>query len=225
MSRLAVLEQRFDALKPRERTLLSVAVGGLLAMALYVLWIEPVATVASEQREQVDTLAPQVAAEREALARVQQELARDPDAARRLLLQQLRAEASELDERLRTDEAVVIPPSRMPGVLRDLMGRDGRLRVIGVDALPPEVLRWSPTPGPAEIAEPLNIAMPALYRHRVVLRFEGDFAATLDYIRAVEALPLRIRLGDLEIDATDWPRLDITLQVETLGLEEGWIGV
>jgi MSHA biogenesis protein MshJ len=72
---------------------------------------------------------------------------------------------------------------------------------------------------------PSTEGIPALYRHRVVLRFEGDYAAALDYVRAVEALPFRVRLHDLDVDAERWPALTITLTVETLGLQEGWIGV
>jgi MSHA biogenesis protein MshJ len=115
--------------------------------------------------------------------------------------------------------------------------------VLGVRALPPEVLRWSPAPAPpatpgaaplatttgdataGESSTPSIEGIPALYRHRVVLRFEGDYAAALDYVRSVEALPFRVRMHDIEVDAERWPALTITLTVETLGLEEGWIGV
>lgn len=243
MSGMARLEQRFDDLQPRERVLASLAAGVLLALFTYLLWVEPAAKAAAEQQAQIESLAPQVAAEREALTRVNEELARDPEAARRLLLEQLRSEAAVIDAAVRADQASLIPPARMPGVLRDLLGRDPRLRVLGVEARAPDVLRWTPALAGAEPVAPAAVApsatssatpaaaaapvadLPALYRHRVVLRFEADFAATLDYVRAVEDLPLRVRLDDLEVDASRWPRLVITLQVETLGLEEGWIGV
>jgi len=238
MSGFDALQQRFDALQPRERMLVSLTVGALLVMGLYVLWIEPASKTAAANAAQIESLAPQVESARVALARVQEELARDPEAARRLALDSLKREAGELDARLRADEAAVIPPGRMPAVLRDLLGSDARLRVLGVRALPPEVLRWSPAPAPAppaggappatspaEATSPSTEGIPALYRHRVELRFEGDFAAALDYVRAVEALPLRVRMQDLRVDAERWPVLTITLTVETLGLEEGWIGV
>jgi MSHA biogenesis protein MshJ len=240
MSRFAALHQRFDAMQPRERLLISLAAGVLLVLGLYVLWIEPASKAAASNATQIESLAPQVESARAALALVQEELARDPEAERRLALDRLKQESGELDARLRADEAAVIPPGRMPAVLRDLLGRDARLRVLGVRALPPEVLRWSPAPAPmpppgtaaaapvistAEAAVPSSEGIPALYRHRVVLRFEADYAAAVDYVRAVEALPFRVRLHDLDVDAERWPVLTITLTVETLGLEEGWIGV
>lgn len=240
MSRFAALQQRFDAMQPRERLLISLAAGVLLVLGLYVLWIEPASKAAASNATQIESLAPQVESARAALAIVQEELARDPEAERRLALDRLKQESGELDARLRADEAAVIPPGRMPAVLRDLLGRDARLRVLGVRALPPEVLRWSPAPAPAppsgtaaaapvmptaEASVPSTEGIPALYRHRVVLRFEADYAAALDYVRAVEALPFRVRLHDLDVDAERWPVLTITLTVETLGLQEGWIGV
>jgi len=237
MSRFASLQQRFDAMQPRERMLISVTLGVLVVLGLYVLWIEPASKAAASNATQIESLAPQVESARAALSLVQEELARDPEAERRLALDRLKQESSELDARLRADEAAVIPPGRMPEVLRDLLGRDARLTVLGVRALPPEVLRWSPAPAPApppgtaaaaptaEASVPSTEGIPALYRHRVVLRFEGDYAAALDYVRAVEALPFRVRLHDLNVDAERWPALTITLTVETLGLQEGWIGV
>jgi len=237
VSRFASLQHRFDAMQPRERMLISVTLGVLVVLGLYVLWIEPASKAAASNATQIESLAPQVESARAALALVQEELARDPEAERRLALDRLKQESGELDARLRADEAAVIPPGRMPAVLRDLLGRDARLTVLGVRALPPEVLRWSPAPAPApppgtaaaaptaEASVPSTEGIPALYRHRVVLRFEGDYAAALDYVRAVEALPFRVRLHDLNVDAERWPALTITLTVETLGLQEGWIGV
>lgn len=236
MSRFAALQTRFDAMQPRERTLISITVGVLLVLGLYVLWIEPASKGATSNRTQIESLAPQVESARVALARVEEELARDPEAERRVILEQLQQESGTLDARLRADEAAVIPPGRMPAVLRELLGRDARLKVLGVRAMPPEVLRWSPAPSPAaapgapepaasDAPSPSTAGVPALYRHQVVLRFEGDYAAALDYIRAVEALPYRMRLQDLDVEVERWPTMTITLTVETLGLEEGWIGV
>lgn len=220
MSGFDALQRRFDAMQPRERLLISLTFGVLLVVFLYVVWVEPASKTAASNAGQIEVLAPQVESGRAAMARLQDEIARDPEAARRLALDRLEQEAGELDGRLGEDRAAVIPPGRMPGVLRELLGRDARLSVLGVQALPPDVLRWSPAE-PAAMVE----GVPSLYRHRVVLRFQGDYAAALDYVRAVEALPYRVRLDELEVDAERWPRLEITLTVETLGLGEGWIGV
>lgn len=230
-------QARFDALQPRERTLASVTVGVLLVLGVFVLWVEPAEKRSKANRDQIEALSPQVEQSRALDARLQAELAEDPEAARRALLGQLRDEAGELDARLREDQARVIPPARMPAVLRELLGRDARLRVVSVQSLPPEVLRWSPVaapeaaegasapePAPASPAAPAA-TVPALYRHRVALRFEGEFAATLAYLKAVEGLPYRLRLRELDVDASRWPVLSVRLEVETLGLEEGWIGV
>ena len=243
MSRFAELEQRFDALQPRERALASVTAAVLAALAVYVVWIEPAREREAERVEAIAALAPQVDAARDALARIEKELADDPEAARRSVLEQLRGEAAALDQRLRGEPSALIAPARMPVVLRELMGRDARLAVVGVEALPPQVLRWRPDGAPAsgadataaDTAAPPAVpagpaagdagAVPALYRHRVVLRFEGDYAGTVDYLRALEGLPLRVRPERLVVDAAQWPRLRIQLEVETLGLEEGWIGV
>lgn len=238
MSRWEATAIRYDALQPRERLLIAATAGVFLVALLYVMWIEPAGKAAQRDREAAETLLPQVDGLEQALARLDAELARDPEAERRVTLAQLQADAGAIDERLRAGEGEVIPPARMPAVLAELIGDERRLRVIGVRSLPPEVLRFAPVAAvPAEGREPAQAGplaqagppdasiIPALYRHRVALGFEGDFAAALDYVHAIEALPYRVRLREFEIDAATWPRLRITLEVETLGVEEGWIGV
>ncbi len=259
MSRFDDLERRFDALQPRERLLLSLTAGVLLVAAIYVLWIEPSGKAARAAHDEIETLQPQVEGLRQAVATLEAEVAKDPEVERRAALERLRAEASAFDARFRDDATKVIAPHRMPGVLREMLGRDQRLHVVGVRVLTPEALRWSPapvsapatgpvpadapavdprtaiaaaqregvpasSPNPAAAAIADAAGIPVLYRHRVALSFEGDYAAALDYVRAVEALPYRLRLQRLDIDATRWPVLSIELEVETLGLAEGWIG-
>jgi len=232
MSRLDALEQRFEALQPRERLLLSGVAGVLLVAALYVLWIEPQGQLGQASREEVGNLEMQVEGLREAVGRLEAELARDPEQARREALEQLRAEASALDATFAADGQRVITPQRMAGLLREMLGRDQRLRVVAVRALPSEILQWNPAvAAPAALADavappaPASPTLPLLHRHRVELRFEGSYAATLDYVRALQGLPYRLRLQRLDIDATHWPVLQIEVEVETLGLGEGWIGV
>jgi MSHA biogenesis protein MshJ len=113
MSQWIELEKRFDALQPRERVLMSVVVGVLLVFFLYLLWIEPAGKAAAASQMQIDSLEPQVDGVRIALERVEQELARDPEAERRVALDSLRAEAASIDDRLRADEARVIAPATM----------------------------------------------------------------------------------------------------------------
>ena len=240
MSRFGDLERRFDALQPRERLLLSLTTGVLLVVAIFVLWIEPNAKAARSARDEIGMLQPEVESLRVAVARMEGELAKDPEAQRRAALERLRAEALAFDARFRDDATRVIAPDRMPGVLREMLGRDQRLRIVGVRVLTPEALRWRPAPASEaapDAADPVAATatsttdttadaagVPLLYRHRVALSFEGDYSAALDYVRALEALPYRLRLQRLDIDATRWPVLSIELEVETLGLGEGWIG-
>lgn len=234
MNRFDALEQRYETLQPRERLLLALAAFVLLVLGLFVLWIEPRLEASRAAQIEIASLQPQVEGLRVAVDRLESELARDPELPRREALERLRAEAAAFDAAFVEDGRQAISPARMPGLLRELLGRDARLRVAAVQVLPPETLRWAAAPvtanSPAEapaavVADPAAPALPVLYRHRVELRFEGSYAATLDYVRALEALPYRLRLHRLDIDATRWPLLKVAVEVETLGLEEGWIGV
>ncbi|MBS3960069.1 MAG: hypothetical protein KGZ52_11815 [Xanthomonadaceae bacterium] len=219
MNRFEALERRYESLQPRERLLLALATGVLLVVGLHAFWIGPRADAGRAAREEAENLRPQVESLRLAVGRLEAELARDPELARREALERLRAEAAALDAGFLEDGRRVIAPQRMAGLLREMLGRDQRLRVQAVRVLAPEVLHWPAVPAGATVT-----GLPMLYRHRVELRFEGSYAGALDYVRALEALPYRLRLRRLDIDAERWPALQIRVEVETLGLGEGWIG-
>ena len=81
------------------------------------------------------------------------------------------------------------------------------------------------TPNPAAPAEGAPSGAPKLYRHTLVLRLEGSYLDCLAYLEQIERLPWRLYWTRLEVDAGEYPRNDIVLEVQTLSLEQGWIGV
>lgn len=225
MSRFERIELRYEALLPRERSLLAATLLLFVLLLPYLLWIEPLREQLRNGRESQANLEVQVQAQRDALARMETELARDPEQQRRAALAALSAELANLEQALRADQTRIIPPARVAGLLRELMGRDQRLRIVGINVLPAQPL-LAPQQVAAEGLDAAQAEPPAtkLYRHRVLLTFEGDYAAALDYLRAVEALPYHLRMRRFELRVEDWPRLELRLEIESLGLEEGWIG-
>jgi MSHA biogenesis protein MshJ len=62
------------------------------------------------------------------------------------------------------------------------------------------------------------------YRHGLEIEVEGSYAACLDYLNAIEALPWRLYWQVLELDVIDYPLNRIRIEVGTLSLDEEWIG-
>jgi hypothetical protein len=155
----------------------------------------------SRQKQRVE------AAEREAgaletaaaAARVAKEAAVARDAA-------AREELLKLDTALRAATANAIPPAQMSDRLALLMQRVGGAAPIGLVSEPPQPLAGGD-----------------LFRHPFVLRVEGDYAALLDAIRAIEKDLPPLQWRGVEFQATEHPLVRGRFDVFTLSGQSVWI--
>jgi MSHA biogenesis protein MshJ len=215
----APLAARINALSARERLMTL----GAVLVVLYTLWdqllMQPLErerrTLAAQLTEN-QAAATELATRSEILLAAQQS---DPDATRRAEAARLVQAIGELDRRLAAEAATLIAPTRMAEVLETLLLREPGLKLVAARSLPPVALD-------AEHADqPTSAQQTGLFRHGLTLEFEGDFAATLAYLRAIEALPWRLSWQSVDYRVQDWPRARIALTVQTLSLRPGWIGI
>jgi MSHA biogenesis protein MshJ len=66
---------------------------------------------------------------------------------------------------------------------------------------------------------------PKLYQHTLVLTLRGSYLDCLRYLEAAERLPWHLYWARLELKADSYPLNTIVIELRTLSLEEGWIGV
>ena len=205
----------------RERILLpaSVLVAGLFCS--YALFFEPQGVKRHQVREQIVELNTTVAElDRQAEA-IESRAQDDPDREHRLRQQQLQAEISRLDERLKDLTVDLISPRDMAEVLRGLLTRQGGMKLVSLENLPAvELLPVAENEAADDGAERIN-----LYRHPVRIVVSGTYLQALDYLRELEKLPRKLFWDDLEIVVGDYPHTEISLTVYTLSHRKGWIGV
>lgn len=133
-------------------------------------------------------------------------------------LQRLHQEHQRLDERLQAATAGLIAPETMARVLEEVLSEQGGMTLIRV-----ENRSAQPLFGDQEAAAGTSVA--GVYRHGLVMEFEGSYAETMQYLHALEALPHTFFWEAVEFDMDHYPRARVRLSVFTLSLEEGWIGV
>ena len=158
----------------------------------------------------------------------------------------LRARVAEADAAVHVYTTDLVDPGEMRTVLEDLLHRQTNLRLVSAENLPVRPLfddqagardappaaagerqsqSAAPVAAPTAAAEaPLGRA-PKLYRHTLVLRLQGSYLDCVAYLESIERLPWHLYWTRLELDAGDYPRNDIVLELQTLSLEQGWIGV
>ena len=150
-------------------------------------------------------------------AEVEARRANDPDKANRERGVALEQEIATLNQTLQTNIVTLVPPREMSGFLKDLLTQQKKLKLIALENLPPEELKF----GNNENGETVQ---PKLYRHRLRLEFSGDYLTLLKYLQQLEDLPRSLVWEEVEVETEAYPRARVRLQVYTLSLTEGWIG-
>ena len=211
---------RYRSLSLRERGLIAVT----LLAATWGLWAVTLGDylTAVEQRMagSVDGVEQRLKSALAERARLQAALARDPDDA-------LLAERERLDAELREMNAALgdllerfVEPERMPALLEDVIARHRGLTLTRLESLPAEPLDVAGRRADGTAAEPLWI-----YRHPMVMEFEGGYFDVLAYLDELERGPWRFGWRALRYQVDDHPVARVTLEIETLSRERSWIGV
>lgn len=214
--RLAEWSARLDALSLRERGLVFAAA----LMVLFLVWDQLLLSPLDQRQLRTSQELEGLRAQAEQIRNQVQSLSSGGRGGRLAALrdEQRRLEEAHrrLDARLQEATTGLIAPAAMARVLEEVLSRQSGLTLLRVENLAPRPL-FGDSESPASLA--------AIYRHGLVIEFEGTYADTLRYLRALEALPHTFFWEAVEFDVERYPRARVRLTVFTLGLEEGWIGV
>ncbi len=136
-------------------------------------------------------------------------------------LQQLRRSVEETEESLRVFTTDLVDPAQMRFVVEELLASHAGLTLVNAANLGARPVLED------EVADERQTGRgrPVVYRHGVRLVFEGTYAESLSYLEAIERLPWQLFWSALALETVDYPQIRIMLEVQTLSLDEEWIGV
>jgi MSHA biogenesis protein MshJ len=227
---LQPLSNRIDALTIRERTILAVT----LLVALFFIWSallmdEQIADIRNTDKE-IDKLSADFAVAQAMQQALTAQLADDPNRAEQIRLERYQREAERIDNELRKQTLEFISPLQMIDVLKDLIQQEGGLQLVSLESIRPEDPLADAGEGVAETPVVAAKQSPAdkpsgAYLHTLELKFKGDYLSAMRYIQRLESLQWRLIWKSLSIELEKYPVANVELQLQTLGLTEGWIGV
>lgn len=203
---------KIDALSMRERLLIFVTALVLIAALWHMLLMQPLAQRADQTRTQLTELEQRISSANQNLEDQIMQLASGGDE-QRLRIASLRRRIDEINETLGNHAAELIDPSEMAQVLEGVLKEQSRLSLVRIRNTTPDSLF------PDEDSSAVTF-----YRHGLEIEVEGSYAACLEYLGAIEALPWRLYWQVLELDVIDYPLNRIRIEVGTLSLDEEWIG-
>lgn len=210
------LSQRVSALSLRERVFVFVA-----ALIVVFSLVQTLAIDSGQLRKQNAVNRFQAAeASMQEIAQQKQALGgaamRDPDQNARNILAVQQGRLAELNADLEARGRALIPPERMRQMLKDVVGSQGGIKIIGFKTLEPKPVLL---PGAVEGAKP------GYYRHGFEVVVSGQYAELVGYLERLEALPWKLSWNEATLDTANRPELTLTLIVHTLSLEETWLRV
>jgi MSHA biogenesis protein MshJ len=219
------LAERFDALMPRERVLVLLAVVVGTALIYDALALQPLEARKKRMGQQLVEARQSI---READAVVQAKTAvTDPDAVKRAYRDALRKQLAEIDREMQGLQRGLVPPERMGKLLEDVLSRSRGLQLVALRTLPAQRFEAPDAAAmPAAGREPKpqpRVPERVIYQHGVELTLQGSYADLHEFLAQLEKLPSQMFWGRISVNAERHPRLQVMLTVQTLSLSRAWL--
>lgn len=197
------LAARIDDMTLRQRALLFATVSLLVVATAHVALIEPVLARQKRLVERVNRDQSQLTAVRAQIESLVKELDSTRKHPEQQALRELEAKLAAGEKTLAERKQALVAPTRLPALLKDLLGPGQGLRM--------ESLRVVP----GTEAEGLS----GFYRHGVELTLRGGYFDLLQYLARLESLRGRFLWGRTELQVEKYPDVRLTVQVRTLSTQ------
>lgn len=235
------LSTKLDAMTLRERAMVFVAVTGAILFLIYTLVVEPMLARQTVLLAQIKQQQNQVAGIDAEITGKAQGFNLDPDAQERARLQAVRVEIDRISAGLLAVQKGLVAPEKIAPLLENLLSGHGKLRLMAMKTLPVTGMNESfaasaapaAAPAPAPATQPAPAGQPAqpaapkprelLYRHGVEIVLQGSYLDMVNYMQALEALPVQLFWGKASLDAQQYPNSRLTLTLYTLSLDQKWM--
>jgi len=222
------LAERFAALKPRERALVLVGVVVGTALVFDAVALQPKEARGKMLQQQI-VEARQKLKLTETLMQVKETVG-DSLSVKRSYRDALQVRLTEVNQSMAGLQQGMVPPERMARLLEDMLARTRGLQLISLRAQPPRRFEPGGTPpapqGVATTAKPASKdSERTIYQHSFEITLQGSYLDLHDYLAQVEKLPWQMFWNRMSVQTQQYPRLQVTITVQTLSLTKAWLVV
>lgn len=160
----------------------------------------------------------------------------DPNSNLKQQQTQLQTDLDKTEKELELMMYSLVEPKKMVKVIRDLFINQTELRLLQLKNLSPQLLTTeSVLPENTVTTEKSNHFIntdakekkgaPELYRHALLISFEGNFFSVVTYLKKLETLKWRFYWKSIDYQVSEYPNAKITLELHTFSREKGVLGV
>ena len=218
-----VISGKFAALALRERALVLVAAVIGTALVYDALVLEPLAVKKKRHTQQLAETRQGIKTA-EGVLKAQETVA-DPDAVKRSYRDALRKQLAEIDANMQGLQKGLVAPERMAKLLEEILARSRGLQLVSLRTLP---VRRFDSPGAPAVKDDAKAARPqtperVIYQHSFEITLQGSYIDLHNYLARLEDMPWRMFWGGISVNTEQYPRLKVTLTVQTLSLNKAWL--
>lgn len=222
--KLEALAARVDGLSLRERVLIFAAAAFALVAAIDTFFLDPLllrqkqlSGEVVQKQEKMKELQAQLAA----LLEAKQEDDRSPLRDR---IKVLRKALQEGEAYLQSRRDRLVAPEKMADLLEQVLSRNSRVQLVKLENLPATPLLENRNAEAAATARLLGQDK-QVFKHGVQLTLRGSYGDLLDYLVALEKLPVQMFWGKANLNVVQYPVNELTLTLYTLSLDTIWLQV
>ncbi len=215
-SKFQQLEQKLNALSVRERSIVAVAVGILILGLFDQLLLRNLMQEREQMKGRKTEILKQIETANSNIDLLQEALANNPNIKLKTAVEKLQLSDQNIDDQIDGITTGMIEPSRMAYVLGELLSDESGLKILSVQSRAARKLM---------VADEQHQQSAAIYRHDLELKMEGSFFQMKKYLRALEAVPERVVVDDLDYRVNQHPNGVLELNVHTLSPREELIRV
>lgn len=228
------LSTKLDAMTLRERAMVFMAVVAAILFLIYTVSIEPLLVKQKLLQTQIKQQQNQITGIDTEIAFKAQGFTVDPDAAVREQLKKVHEEIDTTSAGLMAVQKGLVAPDKIAPLLEHLLRGNGKLRLMSMKTLPVAGMNEAVLPAQDATAKPPPqpgtppappVAKPRelLYRHGVEIVLQGSYLDMVNYMDALESLPVQLFWGKARLDAPQYPNSRLTLTLYTLSLDSKWM--
>lgn len=245
------LSDKLDAMTLRERAMVFAAMVAAILFVMYTLSVEPLLAKQRLLQLQIKLQNNQIAGIDAEISAKAAAFTVDPDAPVRAQLKAVQQDIDRTSAGLMAVQKGLVPQEKIVSLLDHILRGNGKLKLISMRTLPttglsdtkPAVVDAALKPtvaapplatlsaAAAGVVPTAAVVLPGatpkprelLYRHGVEIVLQGGYLDMVNYMAALEALPVQLFWGKAKLDAQQYPNSRLTLTLYTLSLDSKWM--
>jgi MSHA biogenesis protein MshJ len=230
--KLVEVREKYESLSMREQVMLVMAVAVAVSFIWFQFISEPMYNQTKQASTQLNTLEQSVKKLQQQHQSLLNRRASDPHREVKDRIALIDKQLQNVNKQLAEKFHGLIEPKQMAQVLESVLKKHKDLKLISVRSLASERLikpedefveANDNKSGRSDEATEQNKV--EVYRHGLQIEFEGNYLATLDYLKTLESLDWEFYWDGVQLQVTDYPKSRVVITVHTLSLRDSWLGV